>query len=67
MVSLCVAISILDGEKVPKRDSLVINSAAALHITNQITIEEGIALAQEAIDSGKAKAQLEKFIAATNA
>ena len=83
MVSLCVkkedlvggtptenaaiAKAILDGEKGPKRDAVVINAAAALHITNQITIEGGIALAQEAIDSGKAKAQLEKFIAATNA
>ena len=62
-----IAKAILDGEKGPKRDAVVINAAAALHITNQITIEEGIALAQEAIDSGKAKEQLEKFIAATNA
>lgn len=62
-----IARNILGGEKGPKRDAVVLNAAAALHLTNQVSIEEGIQLAQEAIDSGKAKEQLEKFIAATNA
>mgnify|MGYP002514807416 CR=1 FL=1 len=59
--------SILNGDKGPKRDAVVLNAAAALHIANQISIEEGIKLAEEAIDSGKAKEQLEKFIVMTNA
>jgi len=58
---------ILSGEKGPKRDAVVLNAAAALHITNQVSIEEGIQLAEDAIDSGKAMKQLETFIAATNA
>ena len=62
-----IAKAILDGEKGPKRDAVVLNAAAALHVTNQISIEEGIKLAEEAIDSGKAKEQLAKFVAATNA
>lgn len=62
-----IAKAILTGEKGPKRDAVVMNAAAALHITNQVSIEEGIRLAEEAIDSGKAIEQLEKFVAMTNA
>ena len=62
-----IAKSIVSGEKGPKRDAVVMNAGAALHITNQISMEEGIRLAKEAIDSGKAKEQLEKFIVMTNA
>lgn len=59
--------AILKGERGPKRDAVVLNTAAALHITNEISIEEGIKLAEEAIDSGKAMKQLETFIKVTNA
>lgn len=62
-----IAKDILSGEKGAKRDAVVLNAAAALHITNQISIEEGIKLAGEVIDSGKAMEQLNKFIAITNA
>ena len=58
---------ILGGQKSAKRDAVVLNAGAALHITNQISIEEGINLAQEMIDSGKAMEQLEKFIVMTSA
>lgn len=57
---------ILGGQKSAKRDAVVLNAGAALHITNQISIEEGINLAKEMIDSGKAMEQLEKFIVMTN-
>lgn len=62
-----IAKEILSGQKGAKRDAVVLNAAAALHITNQISIEEGIKIAEEIIDSGKAMEQLEKFIATTNA
>lgn len=62
-----IAKDILSGEKGAKRDAVVLNAAATLHITNQISIEEGIKLAGEVIDSGKAMEQLNKFIAITNA
>lgn len=58
---------ILDGEKGPKRDAVVMNTAAALHIAKGISMEEGVKMAQELIDSGKAKEQLEKFIQLSNA
>lgn len=61
-----IAKDILGGQKGAKRDAVVLNAAAALHITNQISIEEGIKLAEEVIDSGKAMEQLNKFIEVTN-
>ncbi|MCL2043348.1 MAG: anthranilate phosphoribosyltransferase [Treponema sp.] len=58
---------ILSGTKGPKRDAVLLNSAAAIHIAKpEVSIEEGIALAKETIDSGKAMKQLEQFIALTN-
>jgi anthranilate phosphoribosyltransferase len=55
---------ILNGAKGPKRDAILLNSAAALYIGRRVqSIAEGVALAQETIDSGKALAQLERFIA----
>lgn len=62
-----IALEILNGTKGPKRDAVLINSGAALHIAKQIPIEEGIKMAAEIIDSGKALEQLNKFIKATNA
>jgi len=54
---------VLAGAKGPKRDAVLLNSAAAIHIAKpEISIEKGIAMAAETIDSGKAKAQLEQFI-----
>ena len=58
---------ILSGTKGPKRDAVLLNSAAAIHIAKpEVSIEEGIALAKETIDSGKAIKQLEQFISLTN-
>jgi anthranilate phosphoribosyltransferase len=54
---------ILSGLTGPKRDAVLLNSAAAIHIARpEISIADGIKLAAETIDSGKAKSQLEKFI-----
>jgi len=55
---------ILSGEKSPRRNAVLINSAAAIHIAKpEVTINEGIAIAAEAINSGKAVEQLRQFIA----
>jgi anthranilate phosphoribosyltransferase len=55
--------AILDGERGPKRDAVVFNSAAALYIAQpKLSIPEAIKTAEAVIDSGKAKEQLEKFI-----
>lgn len=62
-----IAIDILKGEKGPKRDAVVLNSAAALYVAKpDITMEEGIKIAEEIIDSGKAYEQLQSLIKSTN-
>ena len=61
-----IARSVLNGDKGPKRTAVVLNAGAALHIAKDITMEEGIALAEELIDSGKAKAKLAQFVEMTN-
>jgi len=54
---------ILSGSKCPKRDAVLINSAAAIHIAKpEVSILEGIDIAAGIIDSGKALNQLEQFI-----
>ncbi|GHV73408.1 anthranilate phosphoribosyltransferase [Spirochaetia bacterium] len=55
--------AILSGEKGPKRDAVLLNSAAAIHIAKpEISIADAIDIAKETIDSGKALKQLEQFI-----
>ncbi len=53
-------------EKGAKRDIVVLNAAAAFHITKGISIDAGIELANSVIDSGAALRQLEEFVSATN-
>jgi anthranilate phosphoribosyltransferase len=58
-----IAREILSGALGPKRDAVLFNSAAAIHIARpEVSIKEGIDMAAGIIDSGKAKAQLEQFI-----
>lgn len=61
-----IARRILEGEKGPKRDAVILNSAAAIHIAKGISMEEAVKEAKEIIDSGKALKQLEEFIRLTN-
>lgn len=59
--------SILNGEKGPRRNAVVMNAGAALYVADKCsTLEEGVRMAEELIDNGKAKAQLEAFIKASN-
>ena len=55
--------SILGGEVGARRNIVVTNAAAALIAGNQSSnLEEGIRIAEEAIDSGKAQAKLDELI-----
>lgn len=59
---------ILSGKKGPCRDTVLMNAGAALYISGKAgSIADGIKLAAETIDSGKAMATLEAYIAASNA
>jgi len=58
---------ILKGKKSPKRDAVLLNSAAAIHIAKpEMSIKDAIKTAEEIIDSGKAFSQLEKLIKLSN-
>lgn len=59
--------SILGGEKGHKRNAVLLNAGAALYIGGKAaSMKEGIKLAGEIIDSGKALEILEKFIEVSN-
>ena len=60
---------ILQGkERGPKRQAVCLNAGASLYITGRTeTIEEGVRLAEELIDSGAAMKKLEEFIRESNA
>ena len=62
-----ITLSILNGEKGPKRNAVLLNSAAGLYVAGKVSsLKEGVELAEEIIDSGKALEQLEKFVEVTN-
>lgn len=61
-----IVLDVLKGEKGAKRDIVLLNAGAAIHVVKGVSVEEGIREAAELIDSGKALAKLEQFIAATN-
>ena len=59
--------AVLGGVKGPKRDAVLMNAGAALYIAGRAeSMKEGILLASELIDSGKALETLGKFIEVSN-
>lgn len=59
---------IFSGAKGPKRDAVVLNSAAALHVAKEnLSMEDAVKEVEQLIDSGKATEKLEEFIAFSNA
>ena len=62
-----ITLSVLNGEKGAKRDAVLLNAGAALYIGGKAeSIKEGIILAAEIIDSGKALTTLRKLIEVSN-
>lgn len=62
-----ITLSVLNGEKGAKRDSVLLNAGAALYIGGKAeSIKEGIILAAEIIDSGKALTTLRRLIEVSN-
>ncbi|MHC4983804.1 MAG: anthranilate phosphoribosyltransferase [Planctomycetota bacterium] len=58
---------VLEGEKGPARDIVVLNAAAALAVADKAnTIRDAMPLAEEAINSGAATQALEKLIEISN-
>jgi anthranilate phosphoribosyltransferase len=55
--------AVLGGNQGPFRDIVLLNAAAALLVAGKAkTLREGVALAAESIDSGKAKGVLEALV-----
>jgi anthranilate phosphoribosyltransferase len=66
--SAMIVRGILDGKKGPARDVVLLNSGAALYVSgSSATVPDGIMLAAESIDSGKAKQKLTQLVELTNA
>ena len=62
-----ITLDILNGMKGPKRDAVLMNAGAALYICGKAgSMKDGIALASELIDSGKALETLRKLIEVSN-
>ncbi len=60
-------LQVLKGEKGPKRDIVLINSAAAFVVSGMTDdLKEAVSIAQEAIDSGSAMRKLEEIIRVSN-
>jgi len=58
---------ILDGQKGPKRDMVLLNAAAAFRAADKVPdMKTGVTMAEESIDSGKAREKLELLIKKTN-
>lgn len=62
-----ITLAILKGEKGHKRNAVLMNAGAALYIGGKAeSMQQGIDLAAELIDSGKALQTLERFIQLSN-
>ena len=62
-----ITLSILGGAPGPMRDAVLLNAGASLYIGGKAdSMADGVRLAAEIIDSGKALATLEKLIEASN-
>ena len=62
-----IATDILEGKQGAKLDAVLLNAGAAIYIASDgITMNEAIDKARNIINSGKAKAQLEKFAELSN-
>ncbi len=63
-----IARRILSGEKGPKRDTVLLNSAVCLYMfCDNVTLRECVRIAAEMIDSGRAMEQLNRFVELSNA
>lgn len=62
-----IILNILKGEKGAKRDIVLLNAAAAIYVGGKAdTLEKGVKIATESIDSGKAMGKLELLKKYTN-
>ncbi len=62
-----IARAVLAGERGPRRDVVLLNAGAAFCVAERVaSLEEGVRLAEETIDSGRAERLLARFVAFTH-
>ena len=62
-----ITLDILAGQLGPKRDAVLLNAGAALYIARKVdSIQQGIELARETIDTGLAAQKLKEFVKYSN-
>lgn len=62
-----ITLEILGGKRGPKRDAVVLNAGAALYLAQAAeSMEAGVRMAEDLIDSGVAKRKLDEFIRESN-
>jgi anthranilate phosphoribosyltransferase len=60
-------ISLLEGEKGPYRDIVLLNSAAALYVDGKVkNLKDGISMSENSIDNGSAKITLNNLVRTSN-
>ena len=63
-----IARRVLNGEKGPRRDTVLLNSAVCLYMFfDNVTLRECVRIAADMIDSGRAMQQLNRFVELSNA
>ena len=66
--SAAIVRGVLQGDKGPARDVVLLNGGAALYVGGSAaTIQDGMGLAAQSIDSGKASEKLARLVEMTNA
>jgi anthranilate phosphoribosyltransferase len=66
--SKALLLSVLENAEGPARDIVMLNAGVALYAANvAATMQDGVALAREALASGRALAKLHQFVARTQA
>jgi len=62
-----ILLDVLAGKKGPARNIVLLNAGAAVKVSGKAeTLEEGIQMAKDSIDSGAAMAKLDKIIELSN-
>lgn len=60
-------IALLDGAPGAYRDTVLLNAGAALFVADKVpSVEDGIAMARDSIDTGKARATLARLVSVSN-
>jgi len=60
-------INLLEGEKGPYRDIVLLNSSAALYVDGKVkNLKDGISMSENSIDNGNAKIALDNLVRASN-